>query len=164
MVCSTCVQVIKDLVYNKQIINCFKKMEEHISTILKGKKIIIVEDDLFIGDLLTQKIRTFDVSVERFENGEDALKAIVETVPDLVLLDLFLPRMSGFDVLGQIRSNEKTKNIKVIVVSNTDQAEDRKRVTDMGAEFVIKAMVSPETIIEYTAQMLETGKVVQTDF
>ncbi len=139
-------------------------MEEHISTILKGKKIIIVEDDLFIGDLLTQKIRTFDVSVERFENGEDALKAIVETVPDLVLLDLFLPRMSGFDVLGQIRSNEKTKNIKVIVVSNTDQAEDRKRVTDMGAEFVIKAMVSPETIIEYTAQMLETGKVVQTDF
>lgn len=139
-------------------------MEEHISTILKGKKIIIVEDDPFIGDLLTQKIKTFDVSVERFENGEDALKAIVETLPDLVLLDLFLPRMSGFDVLGQIRANEQTKNIKVIVVSNTDQAEDRKRVTDMGAEFVIKAMVSPETIIEYTAQMLETGKVVQTDF
>ncbi len=75
-----------------------------------------------------------------------------------------LPRISGFDVLGQIRANEQTKNIKVIVVSNTDQAEDRKRVTDMGAEFVIKAMVSPETIIEYTAQMLETGKIVQTDF
>ncbi len=139
-------------------------MEEHISTILKGKKIIIVEDDLFIGDLLTQKIKTFDVSAKRFENGEDALKAIIETRPDLVLLDLFLPRMSGFDVLQQIRSNEDIKNTKVIVVSNTDQAEDRKRVIDMGAEFVIKAMVSPETIIEYTAQMLETGKVVQTDF
>lgn len=137
-----------------------QKTEEQYKTILENKKIFIVEDDVFLGRLLLKKIGSVDLDVQLFPTGEDAVEALKTQVPAILLLDLLLPRMSGFEVLKWIREQETTKNLKVIVISNTDQATDRDRVKMLGAELVSKAMVTPDTILDYVAQMIEHGKII----
>jgi DNA-binding response OmpR family regulator len=131
--------------------------------ILAGKKVFIVEDDLFLGRILARKIGSDNVHVSSFENGELAVDALKNEVPDLLLLDLLLPQMNGFEVLKFVRGNEQTKNLKVIVISNTDQAADRQHVKDLGAEFVTKAIVTPDTILKYAAEMIKDGKIVHEE-
>jgi DNA-binding response OmpR family regulator len=125
-----------------------------------GKKIFIVEDDRFLSSLLVRKLSTTKMDVQNFENGEDAVDALKKTIPDLVILDLLLPRMNGFEVLEFIRKDERLKNVPVMVVTNTDQLEDRARIKKLGAEFITKAVVSPDMILEYAKQVLEHGRII----
>ena len=140
-----------------------QKTEEQYKTILENKKIFIVEDDVFLGRLLLKKIGSVDLDVQLFPTGEDVVEALKTQVPAILLLDLLLPRMSGFEVLKWIREQEATKNLKVIVISNTDQATDRDQVKVLGAELVSKAMVTPDTILDYVAQMIEHGKIIHKE-
>lgn len=134
-----------------------------IGAVLAGKKVFIVEDDVFLGRLLVRKIGSDDVDVKCFETGEDAIEALKNEVPDLLLLDLYLPGIGGFEVLEFIRVNELTKNLPVVIVSNTDQVADRERAKKLGAEFVIKAIVTPDIILKYAAEMLRDGKIVHEE-
>lgn len=117
--------------------------------------IFIVEDDAFLGSILTQKIQDANLQVTRFISAEDAIKALESTTPDIILLDIYLPGMNGLKALEIIKQNPKTKDICVIVVSNTDEKKDRDEATRLGAKFLIKAITDPKEIIDF---MLETFK------
>lgn len=136
---------------------------EDIISILKGKKIFLVEDDIFLAQLLVRKIASVEVDVSSFEDGETAVESLKRETPDLLLLDLMLPQMSGFDVLKFVREHEATKKIPVLVLSNTDQMEDKNKVRELGAEFVTKALVSPETILKYCGEMIRDGKIIHEE-
>ena len=104
-----------------------EKREDKADTPLKGKKIFIIEDDVFLGSMISQRISSETSDVSLFKNGEDALKALEKNIPDIVILDIFLPGIDGFQVLQNMRNDEKTKNVPVLIVSNINQPDNKKR-------------------------------------
>ncbi len=121
-----------------------------------AKKILIVEDDTFLQGLSTTKLTKEGFEVTPVGNGDDAAKAIDESAPDLVLLDLVLPGTDGYGVLKKIRENLKTRDIPVIVFSNLAQDEDIKKAKDLGAnDFMIKSNFTLDELSEKIKEMLK---------
>lgn len=113
------------------------------------KKILVVEDDRFLRELITKKISKEGFEVIRAVDGEDGIKKIKEEKPDLVLLDLILPGIDGFEVLSQMKEDPEIKSIPVIILSNLGQKEDVEKGIKLGAQdYLIKAHFTPGEIIE----------------
>jgi DNA-binding response OmpR family regulator len=113
------------------------------------KKILFIEDESALqktfGELLKQE------GYEMFSalDGEVGLKLAETKKPDLILLDLILPRIHGFEVLKKIKENEETKNIPVIVLTNLERIEDVDRALELGATtYLVKARYSLEEVME----------------
>lgn len=113
-----------------------------------AKHIFVVEDDVFLGNILTQKVKEAHIEVSHFMSAEDMLKALETVTPDVILLDIYLPGVNGLVALDQLRQNPKTKDICVVVVSNTDEKKDRDEADRLHAKFLIKAITDPEEIIK----------------
>lgn len=119
-----------------------------------GKKVFVIEDDVFLGKVLSSQIDATKMHAELFTTAEAAIEALKTAIPDIILLDIFLPGMNGLDALEAIRKDEKTKGIPVLVVSNTDEAKDRERAESLGAKFLIKGASTPDEIIKHVEDML----------
>lgn len=103
-------------------------------------KILIIEDDKFLKDLLSRKLKREKIEIITAIDGEEGLKKIKAKKPSLVLLDLILPGMNGFDVLKKIKEDPKISKVPVIVLSNLGQKEDISRALELGAnDFLVKA-------------------------
>jgi DNA-binding response OmpR family regulator len=112
-------------------------------------KILIVEDDKFLRLLLERKLKNENFEVVVAEDGEEALEKIVTEKPDLILLDIILPKKSGFAVLEEINKDENLKRIPVFIISNLGQPEDIERGKNLGAkEYFVKAGLSLEELIK----------------
>lgn len=122
---------------------------------LQGKKVLVVEDDEFLGSILTRRLEDAGATVTHATNGEEAMGIIKTLTPDVALLDILLPGLSGFDVLEHIRTDERIKDMPVIVVSNFNQDADKDRAFKLGATYLVKAMVNPDEILS------EIGKVLR---
>jgi DNA-binding response OmpR family regulator len=128
---------------------------DNIQKFKPGTKIIIVEDDKFLGGLVSKKLIDDGCSVRHVESGELAQAATESDIPDLIFLDLLLPGISGFDVLDALKKNDKTKNIPVIILSNLGEREDIKRGLDLGAtSFLIKASMTVDSIVGEASRIL----------
>ena len=113
------------------------------------KKILIIEDDKFLRELITQKLFKEGYEVSEAVDGEEGLKKLKEEKPDLVLLDLILPGIDGFEVLARTREESTLSSIPVIILSNLGQKEDVEKGLKMGAvDYLIKAHFTPGEIIE----------------
>ena len=113
-----------------------------------NKKILLVEDDSFLLNLYADKFRSEHYEVVVAENGEKAIKLANEHQPDIVLLDVLLPKKNGFSVLEELKSNIKTKKIPVILLTNLSQQEDIKKGIKLGAiDFLIKAHFMPDEVV-----------------
>lgn len=105
-------------------------------------KILLVEDDEVLATMLVTEASQ-DHAISRVPDGGVALEMIKREQPDLMLLDLMMPRMSGFEVLEALRKDEKTASIPVIVLTNLSEESDIKRAKDLGARDVwVKANYS----------------------
>lgn len=114
-----------------------------------SKKILIIEDDKFLRELISQKISKQGYIVVEAIDGEDGIEEFKKEKPDLVLLDLILPGIDGFEVLSQIKSNAELSNTPVIILSNLGQKEDIEKGINLGADdYLIKAHFTPNEIIE----------------
>ena len=112
-------------------------------------KILIIEDDKFLRELIMQKVKTEGYEVVGATDGEEGLKMAGEENPNLILLDLILPTMDGFEVLRKLKEQESTKNIPVIILSNLGQKEDIDKGMELGAkDYMIKAHFTPGEITE----------------
>lgn len=122
------------------------------------KKILIVEDDQFLHKILAMKVKAEGFEAISAYDGEGALKKVKE-IPDLILLDLILPQMSGFEFLGEIKMDSQLKNIPVIVLSNLGQDEDIERAKSLGAQdYLIKANFSIDDVIKKAKEWLVRKK------
>lgn len=118
------------------------------------KKILIVEDDQFLHKILAMKVKAEGFEVISAYDGESAVKKVKET-PDLILLDLILPQMSGFEFLGEIKMDSQLKKIPVIVLSNLGQDEDIERAKSLGAQdYLVKANFSIDEVIKKAKEWL----------
>ncbi len=113
------------------------------------QKILIIEDDRFLRELITQKLLKEGYDVSESIDGEKGIKAVTEEKPDLILLDLILPGIDGFEVLSKIEENPDLAKIPVIILSNLGQKDDIERGLKLGAiDYLIKAHFTPGEVIE----------------
>jgi len=114
-----------------------------------AKTILIIEDDKFLRELIAQKLFKEGYNIIEAIDGEEGIKKVKEEKPNLVLLDLILPGIDGFEVLSQIKEDSSLAQIPVIILSNLGQKEDVEKGLKLGAiDFLIKAHFTPGEIIE----------------
>jgi len=117
------------------------------------KKVLIIEDEEIMIDLLQRKLTQegYDVSVAR--DGEEGLEAMREVKLDLIILDIIMPKMGGFEVMEEMAKDKELKKIPVIVISNSGQPVELNRAQKLGAkDWLIKTEFDPQEVL---------GKVVK---
>jgi two-component system alkaline phosphatase synthesis response regulator PhoP len=113
-----------------------------------AKKVFIVEDDEFLRSLTVKRLEKEGYQVEVAVDGDSALGKIKEAKPDIILLDLLLPGLSGFEVLKKIREDGPIKGTPVIVFSNLGQREDIEKAKALGVnDFLIKANFTLDDVV-----------------
>ncbi len=108
----------------------------------KPKKILLVEDDDNLAKVYQTRLETEGFAVEREANGEDALASAVKYKPDLILLDVMMPKISGFEVLDILRDTPETGRSKIIMLTARGQEGDQARAKALGADdYLVKSQV-----------------------
>jgi len=114
-----------------------------------ARTILIIEDDKFLRELVIRKLIKEGYETSEAVDGEEGIKKIKEEKPDLILLDLILPGIDGFEVLSKMREDPALAQIPVIILSNLGQKDDVEKGLKMGAvDYLIKAHFTPGEIIE----------------
>lgn len=118
-------------------------------------KILVVEDDKFLSNVYRLKLQKAGFEVVTAEDGDQAVEKIKSENFDLVILDLIIPKIDGFTVLSEIKSQEKYKKLPVLVASNLGQIEDVNRAMKLGAnDFVVKSDTSLDILIEKIKKLI----------
>ena len=106
------------------------------------KKILLVEDDMALSAVYRSRLEIEGFDVREANNGEDALSATVECRPDLILLDVMMPKISGFDVLDILRNTPETANVRIIMLTALSQPKDKERAESLGVDdYLVKSQV-----------------------
>lgn len=106
----------------------------------KKPRILLVEDDLGLAAAYRTRMEAEGFDVRHCPNGEEAMQEALEYHPDLILLDIMMPNISGFDVLDILRNTKETKHTKIIILTALSQPSDKQRAKDLGAnEFLVKS-------------------------
>jgi DNA-binding response OmpR family regulator len=125
-------------------------------------KIIIVEDDPMISEIYQRKFSESGYETLVAGSGDQVLALASKEKVDVILLDLIMPKMDGFEVIEKIRNGNYDKNIKIIVFSNLSQQEDRNRALNLGANgFIVKSNYTPSSLIKEVRRitdLCEEGK------
>lgn len=123
---------------------------------MSPKRVLLVEDDRFLRRACEKSLRQQGFTVSTAPDGEEALRAIHTDPPDIILLDLLMPKVSGFEVLKVIRSDEKTRSIPVIILTNSSKETDIRDIEALGvAAYLVKANLSLEELGSQVKQALE---------
>lgn len=119
------------------------------------KKILIIEDEQILGEIINKKLSSEGYSVTLAVDGQQGVDMAMKIVPDLILLDLMMPKMNGFEVIETLKNYDVTKSIPIIVISNSGQQTEIERVVDIGVkDYIIKAQFSPDDVIEKVKKYL----------
>ena len=120
------------------------------------KKILIIEDDAFLSKLLARQLETSGFATVLAATGQEALSAASAQPADMVLLDIMLPDVDGFDLLKQIKTDSKSKAAPVIIISNLGQAEDITQGKKLGAvDYIVKSDLSLDELVKKVRQYLK---------
>lgn len=121
----------------------------------KNKTILLVEDDDRLANVYETRLQAEGFKTKRVANGEDALAAALQVKPDLILLDVMMPKVSGFDVLDILRNTPETTNVKIIMLTALSQDSDRERAKSLGVDdYLIKSQVVIADVVDKINQHL----------
>lgn len=127
-------------------------------------KILFVEDDPLINKIYSTRLTADGYQVFTAENGEDGLKLAEQELPDLVVLDVMMPRLDGFAVLEKLRQNPLLTRIPILIYSNLAQEDEMNRALSLGAtEFIVKANLSPTEMVNKIKQYLQNNPINTND-
>lgn len=116
------------------------------------KSILLIEDDPFLIDIYTTKLKEAGFNVDFATNGEKGLRKLAEKKFDLLLLDIVLPQIDGWEILEKIKDLE---DLKIAVLSNLNQKEDVEKAFRLGAtRYLIKAHYTPKEVVEEIKRLL----------
>jgi len=119
------------------------------------KTILLAEDDPFIIDIYATQFKRQGFSVDVAGDGQMALEKARSNYPDVLVLDIMLPKMDGWEVLKHLRSDAKTKNIKVVVISNLNQRDYADKIANFGViKYFLKISTTPEEIVHTIKEIL----------
>lgn len=121
-----------------------------------SKRILLVEDDEFLAELYATKLQLEGFEVELATDGEKGLQMAKTVEPDLILLDIILPKLDGFEVLTEIKKDPKAKSIPVILLTNLSQKDEVKKGLDLGAnDYLIKAHFMPSEVVKKIKETID---------
>ncbi len=120
-----------------------------------AKKILIIEDEEILLDLLKRKLSGMGYEVFSAPDGASGLEAIKEIMPDLILLDIILPKMGGFEVMEKAQNDETISNIPIVIISNSGQPVELDKAKKLGArDWLIKTDFNPQEVVEKVIQQI----------
>ena len=118
-------------------------------------KILLIEDEEMLANMYEVKFQNEGFDITKALDGEEGLKKAKEIIPDLILLDIIMPKMDGFSVLKALKEDPKTKNAPVILLTNLGQEEDIARGKEMGSVgYLVKANITPAEVVEQVKKQL----------
>jgi len=133
---------------------------EETNNASKGKKVLVVEDDKFLRELFVKKLFNEGFDVKNSIDAQGAFQIITEGKPDIILLDLILPGVDGFEILAKIKADENIADIPVLILSNLGQQEDIDRAMSLGAhDFLVKANFTLDEIVTRVKKVLDGESV-----
>ena len=118
------------------------------------KKVLIIDDDASMSAMLSMILRGEEISVSMARNGEDGLRIANEEHPNLIILDVNMPGISGFQVCERIKSQPATRNIPIIFHSVNSRIADQKMGKSLGAEEYLSKPVKPEELLKSVRRYL----------
>ena len=123
---------------------------------MTGGRILLVEDDRFLRRACEVSLRQRGFVVTTAADGEEALRKVRAEVPDLILLDLLMPKMTGIEVLKTLRAEEATREIRVLILSNSSREQDVEEIKTLGVSgYFVKADLSLQELGDMVARLLE---------
>ena len=115
----------------------------------KPKKILLVEDDDALASVYVTRLQAEGFDIKRVPNGEDALASALQYRPDLIVLDVMMPKVSGFDVLDIIRNTPEIGNVKIVMLTALSQDSDKQRAQQLGVDdYLVKSQVVIADVVE----------------
>ncbi len=118
-------------------------------------KVLLVEDDIALREIYSARFSAENFEVVTADDGEQALSQAIKEKPDIIILDIMMPKISGFDVLDILRSTPETKNTKVIVMSALSQESDIQKGRQLGADaYLVKSQTTLSDVIAKTNEVL----------
>ncbi|MDQ5938730.1 MAG: hypothetical protein QG603_762 [Patescibacteria group bacterium] len=124
---------------------------------MANPKILFVDDDNFLRKVYEAELKEKNFDVILAQDGEEGLEKAQLDDPDLIILDMIMPKKSGFEVLTELQRNPKTRNIPVIILSNLGQEDDKKKGVDLGAvDYLIKDNITLGILVEKINQYLNS--------
>jgi len=113
------------------------------------KKLIIIEDEETLLNLLEKKLNQEGYEVDIARDGKEGLEKIRRNKPDLILLDIVMPKMGGFEVMETLRKDEELKKIPIIIISNSGQPVELDRAKELGVvDWLIKTDFDPQEVVD----------------
>lgn len=123
------------------------------------KKILVAEDDRFLASAYRVKLEKANFEVKVVSDGSEMLQVMETYTPDLIILDLVMPKIDGFAILAELKKKDEWKNIPVLVASNLGQSEDIVKATKLGAnDYIVKTELSMKKLLEKINNMLGQSK------
>ena len=111
--------------------------------------ILLVEDDDGLANVYTTRLKAEGFDVRHVSNGEEALSNAIEYKPDLILLDIMMPKISGFDVLDILRNTPETTNIRIIMLTALSQPKDKEKAMQLGVDdYLVKSQVVIADVVD----------------
>lgn len=118
-------------------------------------KILLVEDDIALREIYSARFTAEDFDVITASDGEEALTQAIQGKPDLIILDIMMPKISGMDVLDILRSTPETKNTKIIIMSALSQSSDIERGKELGADaYLVKSQSTLSDVVDKAKEIL----------
>lgn len=119
-------------------------------------KVLIIEDDKFFGELVSKNLIRENFEVFVAHDSKETFSYLESNTPNLILLDLILPGMDGYEILSVLKNDQKTKDVPVIILSNLGQREEIEKAKELAAtDFMIKVNFTPDEIVERVKKTLK---------
>jgi len=120
------------------------------------KTILLIEDDPFLVEIYSTKLKEVGFSVIIAVDGEEGLKKMKKKTPELLLLDIVLPNLNGWEILRDIKKDDKLSNLKVVILSNLGEKEEIEKGLKLGAvRYLVKAHYTPSEVVEEIKKILK---------
>ncbi len=122
----------------------------------KQYKILLIEDEEMLANMYETKFKNEGFNIRKALDGETGLRMAIEDKPDIILLDIIMPKLDGFSVLKKIKENDKIKNVPVVLLTNLGQDEDIKKGQTLGAAgYLVKANLTPIEVVNKVKEYLK---------
>lgn len=120
-----------------------------------SKKILIIEDEEILLDILKRKLGNMGYEIFCATDGVSGMEAIKEILPDLILLDIIMPKMGGLELMEKVQLDDSIKNIPIVIISNSGQPVELDKARRLGAkDWLIKTDFNPQEVVEKVIQQI----------
>jgi len=117
---------------------------------------LIIEDDKFLADIYLTRLQEADFDVEIAEDGKIGIQKAQEMKPDVILLDIVMPGVDGFEVLQKLKGDSELKEVRIILLTNLGQKENIEKGLKLGADaYIVKAYYTPTEVVAKVKEVLE---------